>query len=542
MQGPPKILGEWLPDLAPPAFAFLAFISGAVLLLSGATPGVGWRMEVLRSSVPLPVVEFSHFLGSVIGVVLLLLARGLQLRLDAAYFLSLLLLGTGMLASLLKGLDYEEATVLGVVLLSLLPTRGYFYRKASLFAEPFSAGWIASVGIVLLGSLWLGFFSFKHVEYSGDLWWTFAFSENAPRALRATVGAVMTCLLIAALRLLRPAPPRSGPIADTGEQERVRAIVRLSRSSSANLAFLGDKQFLFSGSGRSFIMYGIEGRSWIAMGDPVGEREEWRELIWQYRELCDRFGGWTVFYEVGKENLPLYLDLGLAPLKIGEEARVPLGSFSLEGKSKKNFRNICNGFAKDGFSFEIVAAEQVAAMIPELKTISDAWLMEKNCREKRFSLGSFNPAYLQHFPLGIVRRDAMVFAFCNIWQGADKEELSVDLMRYLPSAPRDTMEYLFLQLLLWAKAQGYQWFNLGMAPLSGLDGRALAPAWQRLGALIYQHGEHFYNFQGLRQYKEKFDPQWEPRYLTCPYGLALPRVLANIASLVSGGMKGVIAK
>ncbi|GLI34680.1 bifunctional lysylphosphatidylglycerol flippase/synthetase MprF [Desulforhabdus amnigena] len=537
-----RIFGEWIPGLAPPVFAFLAFISGAVLLVSGATPGAGWRMELLRHSVPLAVVEFSHFLGSIIGVVLLLLARGLQLKLDAAYFLTLLLLGAGMVTSLLKGLDFEEAGVLGMVLFMLLPARRYFYRKASLFAEPFSSGWIASVGIVLLASLWLCFFSFKHVEYRGDLWWTFTFSGNAPRSLRAMVGAVMTCFFIAAVRLLRPAPPRSRPVFNAAEEEKVQSIVRLSQSTSANLALLGDKLFLFSGSGRSFIMYGIEGRSWVAMGDPVGEQDEWRELVWQFHEMCDRYGGWTVFYEVGKENLPLYLDLGLVPFKIGEEARVPLGNFSLEGKSRKGFRRVCNGFEKEGFCFEIVAVEQVPSMIPMLKTISDAWLTEKNTREKRFSLGYFNPAYIRHFPLGIVRKEATVFAFCNILEGAEKEELSVDLMRYLPSAPRDTMEYLFLQLMLWGKAQGYQWFNLGMAPLSGLDGRTLAPAWNRLGSLIYQHGEQFYNFQGLRQYKEKFDPQWEPRYLTCPPGFVLPRILANIASLVSGGMKGVISK
>ena len=67
-------------------------------------------------------------------------------------------------------------------------------------------------------------------------------------------------------------------------------------------------------------------------------------------------------------------------------------------------------------------------------------------------------------------------------------------------------------LMLWGKEQGYRWFNLGMAPFSGIENRALAPLWNRLGAFVFRYGEHFYNFQGLRQYKEKFDPQWRPRY------------------------------
>jgi phosphatidylglycerol lysyltransferase len=104
------------------------------------------------------------------------------------------------------------------------------------------------------------------------------------------------------------------------------------------------------------------------------------------------------------------------------------------------------------------------------------------------------------------------------------------------------MDYLFTELLLWGKSQGYKWFNFGMAPLSGLEDRQLAPLWLQAGAFLFRHGEHFYNFQGLRQYKDKFAPVWQPKYLACPRGLMLPRILANVASLISGGVKGVIVK
>ena len=115
-------------------------------------------------------------------------------------------------------------------------------------------------------------------------------------------------------------------------------------------------------------------------------------------------------------------------------------------------------------------------------------------------------------------------------------------MRHLPEAPNGIMDYLFLHLMLWGKNEGYRWFNLGMAPFSGMEARALAPLWNRLGAFLFRHGEHFYNFQGLRQYKQKFDPEWEPRYLVSPGGRALPVILTNIAALISGGIKGVVAK
>ena len=88
----------------------------------------------------------------------------------------------------------------------------------------------------------------------------------------------------------------------------------------------------------------------------------------------------------------------------------------------------------------------------------------------------------------------------------------------------------------------YLWFNLGMAPLAGIEARQFAPLWAKAGAWLYRHGEHFYNYQGLRQYKEKFDPVWEPRYLASPGGLALPHILVNVAALISGGLTGVVRK
>ncbi|MGC8495514.1 MAG: phosphatidylglycerol lysyltransferase domain-containing protein, partial [Syntrophobacteraceae bacterium] len=164
-------------------------------------------------------------------------------------------------------------------------------------------------------------------------------------------------------------------------------------------------------------------------------------------------------------------------------------------------------------------------------------LKRKNKGEKGFSLGFFDFGYLTQFPFAVVRGQGKIAAFGNLWLGAGQEELSVDLMRYSSDAPRDIMEYLLIQLMLWGKEQGFRWFNLGMAPLSGLESPTLAPFRNRFGAFIYQHGEHFYNFKGLRKYKEKFHPKWEPRYLACPSGLMLPKILTGIASLISEDTK-----
>jgi phosphatidylglycerol lysyltransferase len=115
-------------------------------------------------------------------------------------------------------------------------------------------------------------------------------------------------------------------------------------------------------------------------------------------------------------------------------------------------------------------------------------------------------------------------------------------MRFAPDAPRGAMDYLFIELMRWGREQGYRWFNLGMAPLAGLEDRALAPAWHRLGSFVYRHGESFYNFDGLRRFKDKFDPVWEPRYLASPGGLRLPSVLFDVSTLISGGIRELVGK
>lgn len=536
-----RLFERWVSAMVPQVFAFAAFIGGTILLFSGTTPAVAQRILFLKKLVPLAFLELSHFIASVAGMGLLLLGRGLQRRLDAAWHLTVALLITGIAASLVKGFDYEEALALFFILISIWPTRGHFYRKASLFSQPFNAGWIAAILIVLGCSTWLGFYSYRHVEYADSLWWRFAFSGDASRFLRATVGVVVLGLFFAAARLLRPAPPQPK---ETGLQEieKARTIVCNTIEVSANLALLGDKRFLFSSQDDAFIMYAVEGRSWIAMGDPIGPVVRWSDLIWHFRELTDRYGGRTVFYEIGHEHLHLYLDLGLSLLKLGEEARVPLNTFSLEGSARKGLRYTKRRLEKDGCRFEVIQPESVAACLGELKAISEAWLKEKGIREKGFSLGFFQQDYISRCPVALVIRNNRIEAFANLWITARPEELSLDLMRYLPEAAEDVMEFLFICLMLWGKERGYHWFNLGMAPFSGLENRDLAPLWNRLGAFVFRHGEHFYNFQGLRQYKEKFDPQWRPRYLASPGGLALPKIFANLAVLISGGIKGVVAK
>lgn len=535
------VAGRWVSEMAPRVMAVAIFASGALLLFSGAGRRHATRLDMLRDVLPVSVLEASHFLASLAGLGLILLASGLQRRLDAAYHLAVALLSAGAVLALLKGFDYEESFFLLAMLAILVPCRGEFNRRASLIGERFTLGWGVAVTVVLAAAGWFGFFVHKHTEYSRELWWEFSLLGDAPRFLRAGVGVGVAAAALALWHLLRPTRLRAEP-PDADSLAAARAVVAASPVAAAHLALLGDKSFLFDAEHSAFIMYAVSGRSCVAMGDPVGPLATGRELIWNFLELCDRHDTWPVFYEASAAALPLYIEAGLAPLKFGEEAVVSLPAFTMEGSARKQQRYVLKSTERDGATFEVCPPAAVPALLPELQVVSDTWLREKRTREKSFSLGRFDPDYLGQCPLAVVRSKGAIVAFANLWCAGARSEVSPDLMRFVRAAPPSVMEYLFLRILLWAKDEGYAGFNLGMAPLSGLEARAAAPLWNRVGALAFRYGEQFYNFQGLRQFKSKFDPEWRPKYLVYPGGLGLPRVLANVASLVSSGLRGVVAK
>jgi phosphatidylglycerol lysyltransferase len=540
-----QVAGRWVGPLlvpvAPQLVGTLVFVAGAVLLVSGATPAVDARLRALREVMPLPLLELSHLAGSVIGVGLLVLARGLFRRLAAAYHLTFWLLLAGIVASLVKGLDFEEAGFLALVLGTLRGARPGFYRPSSLASQRFTPAWIASIAIIVGLSTWVGLLAYRHVPYSGELWWTFAVHGDAPRMLRASFAVLVASAAFVAAQLLRPARPEPHR-PEALDLPKVRAAIAFADTSLANAALAGDKRLLWHPAGDAFVMYQVAGASWIALGDPVGPAARHEELAWSFRELVDRRGGRTVFYQVDARRLPLYLDLGLSLVKLGEEARVPLADFGLEGGARAALRQSHRRAERDGARFELVARADVPALLPRLREISDAWLEEKSTAEKSFSLGAFAERYVAEFPVGVVRCDGAVVAFATLWPSGTPEELSVDLMRFAPDAPRGAMDYLFIELMRWGRGAGYRWFNLGMAPLSGLENRALAPTWHRLGSFLYRHGEAFYNFEGLRRFKDKFDPVWEPRYLASPGGLRLPSVLFDVSTLISGGVRELVTK
>ncbi len=527
----------------PQLYSLLLLLAGALLLISGSIPTDPELLEPLRDIVSLPVLELSHLSGSLVGVLLLLLARGIWLKLDAAWFGSLGLLLVGMLASLLKGFDWQEALLLLVIFCLMLPTRSYFQRRSSLLRMSFSRPWLLIVTMVIVGSVWLGFFAYRDVGFSQELWWQFSYEGSAPRFLRALL--LMTVLIVAysLFRLLGVAPPQSRLKPTEAELQEARQILMKSTDTEGFLVLLGDKYLFWNPQRTAFIMYATTSQFWIAMGDPVGEPEAIEELLYQFLEQADHYGAKIVFYQATTEWLPAYLDLGLSLFKLGEEAKVDLTTFTLQGKHRESQRSARNKFNRLGYGFEILSGVAVADVMPVLREISDVWLLNKNTREKGFSLGFFEESYVSNTDVAVVKDEqGQIKAFANVWHTHEHEVITIDLMRYNPDSPSGIMDFLFAELMLWGKDKNYQWFSLGMAPLAGLESRPLAPLWHKVGATIFKMGEHFYNFEGLYEYKAKFAPHWESRYLVAPAGLSVPFILMQITRLISGGWQGIFSK
>ncbi len=526
-----KEINCWSNVVAPLVLSWCTLLAGAVLLFSGATPIVITRLDFLQNSIPLPLVQVSHFISCLIGAALLLLARGLQERLESAWRFITILLSLGIIASILKGFDFEEAILLAVILMGLVLSRNQFYRNGSITHERFKLDWIGTVLVILGCSIWLGLFAYKHIEYSNELWWNFTFKSNVSRFLRGSIGATILLLLFVMFKWITTLKSRASQTQED-KLDLVAPLLKTSKQASANLALLGDKSLLLNEQQTAFIMYGKRKRSWITLGDPIGPNEELAELIWQFRELVDRNGGHPAFYQVAQENLSLYLDQGLTNLKLGEEARVPLESFDITESKQAAHQQTITQIEAEHYEFSIVPAEQVPALLPKLKQVSDAWLNHKKIAEKSFIMGYFDEAYLLQFPIVVIRQNKKIIAFSNILEGADKAELSADLVRYLPDAPPNIMDYLFTKLLIWGKQTGYAWFNLGMAPISGNESQPLAPLWKHPTTLIFRYGDHFNNLEELRHFKAKFDPVWSSKYLVSPGGLTLPHILTDVVALI----------
>jgi phosphatidylglycerol lysyltransferase len=525
--------------IIPVAISAMVFGSGLLMSFSALVPPLSDAAEATEILFPLAFIEGGALLSSLLGVGFVVLSHGLYRRSNAAFGLTMMALAVGIVTALVSGLDYERAGILVLVAAILLPFRSEFYRRSNLLHEPLSRRWLVLLGLLAVSCGFVLFFTYKSTSFSNEMLWNYAIDAHIPRALRAgMLGAVVLACIIFITLLRTPRVTPTTP--DDAALATARQIIATNPAPDALFALTRDKALLFSDDNAAFIMYAVQGRSWIALGGPVGPAESAQDVALAFADAAHTAGARPVFYEVPSASLPLMLDIGLNLFKMGEEAIVDLTRFSLDGPERKKLRTSHARAGRDGLSLTRRPPPHDEGLFQQLRLISDQWLGAKHAHEKGFSVGRFDGAWLSECDLALVWFEGRVVAFANILAGGTGERASIDLMRYTDDAPKGVMEFLFTELMLQLKADGYRQFSLGMAPLSGIGTGPNAKTWNRLGATIYRHGAHFYNFQGLRGFKDKFDPDWQPRYLAAPSTIAPIAPLADASLLIAGGAKGLL--
>ena len=514
--------------------AVLTFGAGLVLLASAAIPAVHEHSVIVREYLPLAAVESSYWLSIFTGVMLLGLGRGIDGRLRVAYRLAVWVLTIGALLAIGKGLHFGEALFLLAIAILLRMRKREFTQRAMSLTSLTNFTWLAGLIAVVLAFFAIAVGSVLGDD-SFDLWY-FGFGEHSSRIARGLFAALLGVLIYLIWQSFAVRRP-SLKLPDRAELKRARAVYEEDGGGEfAHLSFMGDKHLFWSADGHAVVAYGSVRDRLVALGSPAGPENAIKRAILDFRQFADAQDRVPLFYEILEPDLSSYHDLGFDLFKLGELATIRLDEFTLAGKRWEDLRQAVNRSIKEQLTFELVEPPFDTVLMTDLERVSDAWLADKDAHEKSFSLGHFDPDYFAWSPLALVRRAGELVAFANVLPPyGPNGTASVDLMRHVDNAPRGTMDFLFARVMQWAKDRGHATFSLGMAPLSAVGDNPYARINERLAALAFQYGGRFYNYQGLRRYKEKFMPEWTGCYLAYPRGLWVPGLLIDIAALVAGG-------
>ena len=531
--------------------AILTAFVGILNLISAVTPGIPERIAILQKFYPFEVRAGSHIFAAMSGFILLTLASRLWRRKRVAWILATGLVTVSIASNLVKGLDIEE-TIPSVILLVLLISLKKQFTALS--DRPSVAQGVRVLGGALLFTLAYGTTGFFLMEKQ------YTSQFNLPQAIVQTLAIFFTTdnaglqpttrfgeffitslyiiaassLITAVWMLLRPVVLKVGG-SETERQQAQAIIQQYGNSSLAYFCLLSDKNYYFSDSGETVIAYVPKGRGAIALGDPVGAPEDFKDAIIGYRNFCELNDWYPAFYQTLPDHLDLYKTLGFKAVKIGEEAIVDLHRFTTQGKAGRNLRNALNRFHKLGYSVKFYQPPISNELLDRLKVISDQWLNEMQGSEKQFSVGWFDYDYLRGSEIATVEsQQGEIVAFTNIVPEYQKNEITIDLMRKLQDTEHGVMEFLFVSLFQHYKELNYDSFNLGLSALAGLKEKQESPRLASSLNYLYEHLNRFYNFQGIHGFKDKFHPDWESRYLIYPNLAALPDVIVALIRADSG--------
>ncbi|MGM7720157.1 phosphatidylglycerol lysyltransferase domain-containing protein [Metabacillus sp. Hm71] len=323
-------------------------------------------------------------------------------------------------------------------------------------------------------------------------------------------------------------PKRSGET--PFDESFVRSFIkRYGGNSLSHLLFLQDKQIYMAQNDSVMISYRQKGNKFFVLGDPIGEELYFEAGLDEFIDYASRMRAIPVFYQASERFLPFLRERGYRFFKVGEEARVCLDHFKIEGKKSAKIRTTRNKFLREGYQFSVIYPPFSTELIEELKAVSDEWLAERY--EKSFSVSSFQEDYITLFPVSILRSpQGKLVAFASLPSDYKADEsISIDLMRYTKAGSSGAMDMVFLSTIMWAKEKGFSSCSLGMSPLSNVGTEEGAPIPEKIARYVFLNGCKYYNFKGLRRYKAKFATDWMPRYLVYKKSLLLILIIHLMA-------------
>jgi lysyl-tRNA synthetase class 2 len=533
-------------DPLPRLAAVAAAVAALVNLASAATPGIASRDRALGRLEPFMSAPISHAAAVPASFLLFVTAFYLWRRRAAALRLALALLVALGILNLLKGLDVEEATGSFAVAGLLWLGRGAFRvrsdpatLRAALWRVPALAGgsFLLSLAAIGIGAP-SGTSAATVVRDTLDaLIWQrgpLVFHDELGRLDQAVGTVGVLTLLWCAYLLFRPlAAPRALP----GAEARRAASALVRRHGGDTLAYFKlrrDQHYFFGPDERAFLGYRIESGVLLVSGDPVGPTEAVPALLRELGRFAQARGLRIAVLGAGAALRPLWEQLGLKALYIGDEAIVETVRFSLEGRAIRKVRQSVSRLERLGYRVELrELASLGAAEVAELERVGELW--RRGAPERGFSMSLDALRRDDHGDSFVVRAldaDGDVRGFLHLVPSYGRPAVSLSAMPRDPETPNGLVEFLVAHAVELLRERGIEEVSLNFAAFGRLVHSPRGRAERALGRLL-SLADSFFQIERLYRFNAKFFPRWEPRYLLFEGRLGLPR--AGLAALWAEG-------
>jgi phosphatidylglycerol lysyltransferase len=520
-------------------------LMGVINLLSAIRPRSPWVVSYLREWLPLEVTQRSRPLMLFAGLALLQVTRNLSRRKALAWYVAVGALLASIFLHITRALDFHHSMVALLLLAYLI----YFRHRFNARTDPVSLKLAFVVIPMLLGLVclygWLGLThqSNSYLWESGNTPFQEAFrsgilivephldplNDHAARFLGSLQIAGWLARLYILILLLRPVILRSrleAPI-----EMVVKAFQAHSRYSLSAFALQEDKNHLLLQKGKGLVAYAVRSGVALSCGDPLAADSDLPSCIEEYLAHCRKNSWIPCIYEAAEARLGIYSSFGMRSLKMAEEALIDLPAFNLAGGSRANLRAMVNKVNKSGVRVRLYdRANALDAFLDEqLEEISEEWLAEKKLGELGFSLGIFALEGLHGIPVFVCEQGEQVLAFVSWLPYKQGKAVVLDLMRKRKDTPAGTMDVLLAHSLLSLQKQGFLEASLANAPLANVN--TPSTRMEKGVNLLFENLNQFYGYKNLFQFKKKFAPRWEGRYLIFPSGADLPKVAFALSSV-----------